>query len=135
MHDYGTKIKAAWLRHGNGSSWSHIATALSIGESTLREWDSKGDEEWVRACSDVIDEMRREGVGAAWRCLVNGAKGGNVRAAKELLDRVEGAVTQRQELTGANGGPVALTWWETLEAATARDKDNGNTEEPDNPPA
>jgi hypothetical protein len=83
-------------------------------------WDAKADAEWVEACAEAIGEMRRRGVGIGYRTLQNAALSGDVAAAKALLDRGEGAVTQKAEVSGANGGAIRLvTTQEVLSNADA----------------
>ena len=43
------------------------------------------------------------------RKIVEQAMAGNSQFMQMLLDRVEGKVLQRQELTGAEGGPIRIT--------------------------
>jgi len=38
-------------------------------------------------------------------------------AASEILDRIIGKPTQRQEVTGKDGGPVEMTWKQFVESA------------------
>lgn len=38
--------------------------------------------------------------------LINEARKGNVQAIKEVQDTIYGKIADKQELTGANGGPV-----------------------------
>lgn len=95
MYTYAQKLKAAYERHREGRTWVKSAEAIGAAENTLREWDRNHDEEWEKACAEVIEEMRREGAGAAWRALVEQVRCKcDVAAAKEILNRVEGAVGQ-----------------------------------------
>ena len=41
--------------------------------------------------------------------LVSKAKSGDVPALKEVLDRTEGKVADKQEVSGADGGPIEIT--------------------------
>jgi Family of unknown function (DUF5681) len=44
------------------------------------------------------------------RVLIDLAIGGDVAAAKLIIDRVDGAVAQPLQLTGVGGGPLVIKW-------------------------
>lgn len=50
------------------------------------------------------------------KALYDEAQGGNIAAIKESFDRVEGKVTDRQEITGAGGGPLQSEVTHTYQA-------------------
>jgi hypothetical protein len=107
MYTYPAKLQVAYVRHKEGGTWAESAAVIGAAESTIRLWDSNRDEEWERACAEVLEDMRREAHGAAWRCLVEAAKAGDVGAAKEILNRTEGAVKQTIGLgQDPNAGPL-----------------------------
>ena len=64
----------------------------------------------------MSDELKRvlrikddEGKTNRWlvaEALVEAALAGNVMAAREIFDRIEGKVVQPQEISGPDGGPV-----------------------------
>src|SRR5262245_45165203 len=56
----------------------------------------------------LLAAVKREDIREVVRALVEKAKGGDVAAIKELLDRCLGRARQNLELTGPGGGPVAL---------------------------
>lgn len=120
MWTYLAKLEAACIRHQEGASWREVAERTGIGDRTLRQWDTEQEPEWAKACEEAIAEMRRRGVGVAYRALVGAAEAGDVAAAKALLDRGEGSVTQKAEVSGANGGAIrVVTTQEVLSNADA----------------
>ena len=58
-------------------------------------------------------ELRKKNSGrqraAVYRSMVSEAKGGNVSAQKEFLDRTEGKVIDKLEATGKDGSPLLPT--------------------------
>jgi hypothetical protein len=54
-------------------------------------------ERYARERSEVVQAMYNEG------------KNGNVSAAKEFLDRTEGKVPDKKQISGPDGGPVEIT--------------------------
>lgn len=55
----------------------------------------KGKDQW-EALTDVAEK------------LVDEALNGNMAAIKEVADRIEGKAAQQVEVTGADGGPLAI---------------------------
>ncbi len=54
--------------------------------------------------------------------LIKAAGEGNVQAIKEYLDRTEGKTTDKQELTGKDGGPLSLSLGDVLDAIDGNSK-------------
>jgi hypothetical protein len=47
---------------------------------------------------------------SVWRAVLDKAKGGDMKAAEIVLDRIAGKVPQAMEVSGEGGGPVLLGW-------------------------
>ena len=105
--------EAARLRFMVGMKWERIADRLNCDPATLWRWRNRGDA-WDKAKAEVLEEMKHQADTTAWGALIRAAQNGDVSAAKELLNRTEGAVTQKQELTGAGGGPMQIATPESL---------------------
>lgn len=48
--------------------------------------------------------------------LITKGQGGDMFAIKEIGDRLEGKAKQSTELTGAEGGPVSISWMDNEKA-------------------
>lgn len=107
---------AARLRFMELLTWEVIAKQLGCGESTLRKYNTEQEPRWQKAVEDAVAEMRRDALPTGYGCLLHAARFGDVIAAKELLNRAEGPVTQKTE----HSGNLSVSWWDTLDAARAR---------------
>ena len=103
--------EAARLRFAEGLTWERIEQRLKCTRRALFNWRMKG-EPWEAAVAEVVEEMKAQAAPTAWGALVRGAARGDVAAAKELLNRIDGAVPQKQELE--HSGTVELAWWERV---------------------
>lgn len=115
--------QAARLRYQELLTWEVIAKQLGCGESTLRKYNTEQEPRWKKAVEEVVAEMKRDALPTGYGCLLHAARYGDVAAAKELLNRAEGPVTQKTE----HSGNVAFSWWDTLDLA----KEQAKGEEPD----
>jgi hypothetical protein len=105
-------------------TWEVIAKQLGCGESTLRKYNTEQEPRWQKAVEEAVAEMRRDALPTGYGCLLHAARFGDVTAAKELLNRAEGPVTQK---TGHSGN-LSVSWWDTLDAARARGEEpDGST--------
>jgi transposase len=95
----------AWLRFAEGMSWERIAQRVGKDRRTLYNWRERG-EAWDAARNKVIEEMKHQGEPTAWGCLLRQAAHNDVAAAKEILNRTAGAVVEKRELSGPNGGAI-----------------------------
>lgn len=98
---------AAILHFLEGLSWERVAKRLETTAKTLRNWRDKG-EPWQGIATEVVDEMRAQAVPTSYGCLLRQAQNGDVSAAKELLNRCEGAVPQEVIAKVATTAQVAL---------------------------
>lgn len=106
-HDLATLKLVAWKRYAEGLSWEAIGEEIGCDPRTLYRWRHNG-EDWDTARSEVIEELKHQGGPEAWGCLVRMAHHNDVPAAKEILNRLEGAVKATMEVTGKNDGPVQV---------------------------
>jgi len=95
--------RAAYERYANGLSWERAAQSVGICRQTLDRWRKR--QQWTDAKAIVLEQMKHEGPDTAWGCLLRQAQRGDVGAAKEILNRLEGAVSQRvtHDGTGPDG--------------------------------
>jgi len=93
-----TLLEAARLRYMGRSGWQEIADQLGVSIRWL--YDHRQGEAWVNAVALAVDEMKREGVPEAWAALLRCARDNDISAAKEILNRIEGAVKQTVETRG-----------------------------------
>ena len=83
----------AWKRYADGMSWPAIAKDVGHNRKTLYNWRQCGAP-WQEACLQAVAIMREEGQKEAWGCLIRQAHHGDVAAAREILNRLEGVVSQ-----------------------------------------
>jgi hypothetical protein len=114
--DAETLKLVAWKRYAEGLSWEAIAEAVGHDPKTLYRW-RHGGPEWDEARLVVIEELKHQGGPEAWGCLVRMAHHNDVSAAKEILNRLEGAVKATLEMTGKDGGPVQVETFEHIPLA------------------
>jgi len=88
---------AAEQRYMERASWPVTAEAAGCAESTIRQYEYDQDARWLTAIGDVVAVQKQRGLPVAYKCLVDQAEGGDVTAAKALIDRCEGPVPQRIE--------------------------------------
>lgn len=101
---------AAEARYMGRASWEETAKAAGCVSATIRQYEYDADPRWLAAIEAVVKIMRQRGLPVAYTCLLEQAEGGDVAAAKALLDRCEGAVSQTLGLHGVAGEPpVAVT--------------------------
>lgn len=89
--------EAARLRFMEGLSWDRIAKRLKCDRSTLHRWRNRGGA-WQKAVEEVVAEMRYQGEPTAWGALLRSAQHNDIAAAKEILNRIVGAVPQELNL-------------------------------------
>ena len=85
-------VLAARLRYIDGLSWDRVAQRMECHRNSLLHARKHRPDEWGKAKSEVLDEMKAEGSETAWGCLLRMARANDVTAAKEVLDRIEGKV-------------------------------------------
>lgn len=71
------------------------------------------DKAWREAIRVSVNEEDADGIKKIRRLadkLVSAALDGDVTAIKEVGDRLDGKPAQALEHTGADGGPLAITW-------------------------
>lgn len=95
-------MAAARMRYMGQMAWEAIADELGISSMTLRTYREKPL--WAEAVAAVVEEMKREGVPEAWAALVRCARSDDISAAREILNRIEGAVKQTVETRGPGPG-------------------------------
>lgn len=95
-------MAAARMRYMGQMAWEAIADELGISSMTLRTYREKPL--WAEAVAAVVEEMKREGVPEAWAALVRCARNDDIAAAREILNRTEGAVKQTVETRGPGPG-------------------------------
>lgn len=96
------QMAAARMRYMGQMAWEAIADELGISSMTLRTYREKPL--WAEAVAAVVEEMKREGVPEAWAALVRCARSDDISAAREILNRIEGAVKQTVETRGPGPG-------------------------------
>ena len=125
MHDVERMTKAALLRFCQNKTWEQVAEELDVDPATLWRW--RQTDEWREAMGQAVEDMKRDGLGIAWQrllttCTADGGAPG-VTAAKEILARTEGAVSQTLGLHGVDGKPpVAFALTDLLGNPTATEK-------------
>jgi hypothetical protein len=87
-----------------GMSWELIEKQLHVSRRTLYEWRQK-DGPWQAAAAEVVAELKAQALPTSYGALVRNAHLGDTQAAKELLNRCEGAVAQSLGLHGVAGEP------------------------------
>jgi hypothetical protein len=92
--------EAARLRFIEGKSWEDTAAAVGTTARTLYNWRHK-DGPWQEIAEEIVAELKSQSRQTAYGCLVRQANLGDVAAAKELLNRAEGAVGQKHEIAGS----------------------------------
>ena len=55
------------------------------------------------------ETITEEDIRRAWEVVISRAHAGDLQAWSLILDRLEGKPTQRQELSGTDGGPLEIT--------------------------
>lgn len=115
---------AAEARYMGRASWEDTAKAAGCVSATIRQYEYDADPRWLAAIAAVVKIMRQRGLPVAYTCLLEQAESGDVAAAKELLNRCEGAVTQTLGLHGVDGKPpIEFSWWRGIEAAQQQSGD------------
>ena len=93
------------------------AEEIGINDKTPSKWDNKEQVNEAikllqrRAADGAVDAISQATLRAAMtvvRLLDSEDEGVRLRAAQDLLDRQLGKPKQRQEVTGADGGPVRI---------------------------
>jgi len=97
---------AAYHRFAGGCTWEQAAEKIHVSVKTLRAWRKKPL--WRVVTEKIIAELRDDGSAEAWGCLMRACRANDVSAAKEVLARLDGPVSQRVEHTGDGGGPLRV---------------------------
>jgi len=118
--------EAAVLRWRLGLSWEEVAERLGTTRKTLFKHRQKP--QWREVAKACLEDMRAEGVETAYGCLMRAAQANDVQAAKELLDRLLGKVTQGHDVS-VNGkvnfsqlSDKELRQWAKLDAKLSNGK-------------
>ena len=93
--------RAAYLRFCEGLNWDRVAREIGCVRQTF--WYNRNNPLWLTAAAKAIEEIRSIGGAEAYGCLLRQAHNGDTVAAGKLLDRIEGAVTQKNVVTDADG--------------------------------
>lgn len=105
------------------------ARAIRVHPSTVCKWPEKP--ELDKAVADLLEDPKSQAMAILVNALAEAAsvKVGGLRskkeevrqvAAEQIMDRVMGKATQRQEVSGPDGAPIMIVNW-----------DDGGTEDPD----
>ena len=97
---------AAYYRFAGGYTWEQSAEKIGITVRALRDLRKKRT--WREAQEKIIAELREGGSGEAWGCLMRACRANDVAAAKEVLARLEGPVTQKTQIGGDPDNPVQV---------------------------
>jgi len=96
---------------GSGGIKTTIAQKLAVHRHTVDNYL----ERWATVRQAYEDEVERVG-DMAEMTLLKAIKDGDTGAAKWYLSRVRrGKFSERQEITGAEGGPVVVVKWDGTE--------------------
>jgi hypothetical protein len=105
------KVRAAYLFIFKQQTEPQIGAEFGVTDRTIRLW--KASEQWPEACMEALKLYGPELIEVGMGRLIASAKGEpggpGVRAAEVLLERSIGKVTDKHELTGAGGRPLAVT--------------------------
>lgn len=116
LGEHGTLVVAATNRYMGRMTWDEVASSVGVDPRSL--FEVRKTDRWQAAVADVVCEMRKEAIPTAYACLVRCAEQDDVAAAKELLNRAEGAINQLHELRGpGENGAVVLEHKVTVEGA------------------
>ena len=114
----------------NFPSRTKMAEICGVKQDTLRKHFTL--EEYAEIESKGLELRKKNSAkqrGAVYKSMLKEAKGGNVPAQKEFLDRTEGKVTEKREVTGKDGKKLRVehsldeSWKELLEAVTGDNTD------------
>lgn len=97
---------AAYHRFAAGCTWEQAAAKAGMDAKTLRKWRKR--EAWRVEADYIIAELKEEGSGEAWGCLMRACRANDVTAAKEVLARLEGPVMQKTQVGGDPDNPLLM---------------------------
>lgn len=97
---------AAYHRFAGGDTWEQAAGKAGMEVKTLRKWRKRPV--WKTEVDKIIAELREDGSAEAWGCLMRACRANDVTAAKEVLARLEGPVTQKTQIGGDPDNPLRV---------------------------
>lgn len=95
-------IEAARLRIFEAESWDVVAERVGVARETVWAWRKRP--EWQEAVLECLKTYAPDALSIAWRRLLSSAENENgapgVTAANSIIDRIQGAATQKVEHKG-----------------------------------
>ncbi len=92
--------EVARLRFQELLDWQDVADQVGCSRQAIWAFRKDYPDEWDAHVEEIVQEMRADAVPTAWGALSTAARRKyDTAAAKEMLDRLEGATTQKTEVT------------------------------------
>ncbi len=120
-------IEAVTLYYMEDWTQAHLAEKYSVTQPTISKCKNE-DGRWTVAREELVEQLRDQGLPAAWQCLVKGAKGGDVFAAKEILNRIEGATEQAVRITDGSAREKFISYINSLGARITQAASTGESD-------
>ncbi len=91
--------EVARLRFQELLDWQDVADQVGCSRQAIWAFRKDYPDEWIAHVDEITQEMRADAVPTAWGALSTAARRKyDTAAAKEMLDRLEGAVAQKHEI-------------------------------------